>query len=480
MGRPAGPGLLRKPDETLPDRLARSADAVESGVTSTAAVRRWVAERNQRQLHVARRIPFEDLNRWEFDDRTGDLGHDSGKFFTIQGLRVDTDYGPVTSWTQPIINQPEIGILGILVKEIDGVLHCLVQAKSEPGNVNGVQISPTVQATKSNYTRVHAGNPVPYLGYFRNPEERHVLADVLQSEQGSWFYRKRNRNMIVEVDEPVEPHEDFCWLTLGQLNELLETDNLVNMDTRTVLSCMPTGFEGVSDDSASGKAEPAAAIARSCDPLSGSLRTNAEVLSWITARQSEHVVRTDLIPLNSVSGWERTDDEIHHELGNFFSVIAVDVKTDSREVGGWTQPLLQPHGTGVVALLVKLVDGVLHALVNARVEPGYLDVMELAPTVQCTPENYHTLELEPPPFLDFVLRRDPARVLFDTELSEEGGRFFQARNRYQIIEVDAGFDDGDLPDYHWLTLHQLNELLRHSNYINVQARSLIACLRGLR
>ena len=42
---------------------------------------------------------------------------------------------------QPIINQPEIGFLGFITKEFNGILHFLVQAKVEPGNVNNVQIS---------------------------------------------------------------------------------------------------------------------------------------------------------------------------------------------------------------------------------------------------------------------------------------------------------------------------------------------------
>lgn len=39
------------------------------------------------------------------------------------GLRVTSGPPPYPQWTQPIIDQPEAGILGILVKEIDGVLH---------------------------------------------------------------------------------------------------------------------------------------------------------------------------------------------------------------------------------------------------------------------------------------------------------------------------------------------------------------------
>lgn len=474
----AGKSVLRMPDDTLAHRLAISACTADNGLNSLADIRSWIAERRASQLHHVERIPFADLRSWHFDDESGDLYHDTGKFFRIQGLRVESDYGPVRRWTQPIINQPEIGILGILVKDIDGVPHCLMQAKVEPGNVNGIQVSPTVQATRSNYLRVHEGNAVPYLAYFQDLASNRVLADVLQSEQGAWFYRKRNRNMIVEVDEPVELLDDFCWVTIGQLHALLHEDNVVNMDARTVLSCMPGGFEGVSggqDD------DVTAALARSCDPARGGLRTATEAMSWFTSREAQHVVRTELIGLNEVRQWRRNSHEIHHVDRRFFTVLAVAVQANSREVASWTQPLLEPSGTGSIALLVKRVGGVLHALMSARAEPGYRGTVELAPTVQCTPSNYEGMAPEQrPPFLDFVLDRDANRVLFDTELSEEGGRFYHARNRYQIIEVDEDFADGDRADFQWLTLHQLNSLLSHSNFVNVQARTLVACLRGLR
>lgn len=353
-----------------------------------------------------------------------------------------------------------------------------MQAKSEPGNVNGVQISPTVQATKSNYMRVHHGKPVPYLELFRNAPPERMLADVLQSEQGSWFYHKRNRNMIVEVTEELPLGEDFCWLTIRQLHDLLKIDNVVNMDARTVLSCMPSGLEGTPQDA---RSDLAAAVAMSSEPRAGSLHVPIEMMSWITEQQTRHSVQTTPIALDEVERWHRGEDEIVHELGVFFSIIAVEVVTNSREVSSWSQPLIRPHGDGVVAVLVARVDGVLHILMNARLEPGYLDVVELAPTVQCTPDTYVQLPREArPPFLDLVLGRRSEQVLFSAELSEEGGRFHHARSRYEVIEVDPGFVEAEPEDYRWLTLHQLNELLRHSHYINVQARSLIACVRGLR
>src|SRR5690606_24882290 len=116
-------------------------------------------------------------------------------------------------WTQPIINQPEIGFLGIITREIEGVLYFLMQAKIEPGNVNYVQLSPTLQATKSNYTQIHHGAKPLYLDYFLKATPSQILLDQLQSEQGARFYRKRNRNIIIKVQEDLPVEDDFCWLT---------------------------------------------------------------------------------------------------------------------------------------------------------------------------------------------------------------------------------------------------------------------------
>jgi dTDP-4-dehydro-6-deoxy-alpha-D-glucopyranose 2,3-dehydratase len=481
MDRGAGAGLLRREDDTLSERLTRSA-AGGGEQTSDAEVYAWVEASNRRHRHTVTQVPFDALRSWAFDPATGDLRHESGRFFSIEGLRVATDQGPVGSWSQPVINQPEIGILGIAVREFDGVLHFLMQAKSEPGNVNGVQISPTVQATRSNYMRVHSGKTVPYLDLFRDTPPERVVSDVLQSEQGAWFFQKRNRNMIVEVTEDIPPHEDFRWLTLSQLHRLMHVDNLINMDARTVLSCVPVGAERtapeIDDDD---RTELGDAVERSSDHDNGGLHAPVEVLSWITDQQARRQVRASLCTLDEVENWSRDEHRISHELGIFFDDVGVDITTEGREVASWSQPLLAPIGEGLVALLVTRVDGVLHALMNARVEPGYLNVVELAPTLQCVPATYDVLAPESrPPFLDLVRQRSPEQVLFSAEMSEEGGRFLHARNRYEIVEVDPELVAIDLPDYRWLTLAQLTELLRHSHYVNVQARSLIACLRGLR
>ncbi|UKY51794.1 NDP-hexose 2,3-dehydratase family protein [Streptomyces inhibens] len=470
----ASPG---RSEDDLGRRFNASAYADDSKVTPNEDFESWFAEQRRVNRFEVTRIPFGELEGWGFQAGTGNLVHDSGKFFAVEGLQVSTDWQDRGSWSQPILNQPEVGVLGIAVKEFDGVLHCLMQAKMEPGNLNTVQLSPTVQATRSNYTGVHRGRQVAYMEYFAPPGRRsRILVDSLQSEQGSWFLRKRNRNMVVEITEDVDPSPNFRWLTIGQLHRLLRRDNVINMDARTVLSCIPfappDGTARTPGDN--GYRE---SLLRSMSAAQDPLHSTGEILSWLTEVRSRHEVLQRSVPLHQVRGWRTTEDEISHEEGRHFKVIAANVAASNREVARWTQPLIAPTEQGLAAFLARPVNGVLHLLVHAKMEAGILNVAELAPTVMCLRGNFAGLpEKDQPRFLDLVTETDPAARTCDAVQSEEGGRFFHADTRYQVIQVGEDFPLEVPSGYRWMTVRQLTGLLRHSNYVNVQARSLLAAL----
>ncbi|MFF1410649.1 NDP-hexose 2,3-dehydratase family protein [Streptomyces sp. NPDC058289] len=444
---------------SLGRRFTLSAQTLDSAVTPNPVFRAWFAEQRRTNRYDVRRIPFSELVGWHFEESTGNLVHDSGRFFSVVGLDVRTEWnGYGASWSQPIINQPEIGILGIVVKEFDGVLHCLMQAKMEPGNIETVQLSPTVQATRSNYTGVHKGAAVNYIEYFRPPRVgSRVLYDSLQSEQGSWFLRKRNRNMVVEAIGDVPEHEDFVWLTLGQIHQLLNESNVVNMDARTVLSLIPS-------------------FASEGTPL----HSTEHLLNRLTEIKALRELVQTTMPLSDVQRWQRTEYAIEHETGHHFSVIAASVQAANREVKSWTQPLIAPAEQGLAAFLVRRIGGVTHLLAQARSEAGVLDVAELGPTVQCQPARALTLPPEQRPrYLELVLRGH-GRLLYDTVQSEEGGRFHHAGNRYVLVEVGDDFPLDVPEDFLWVTPGQLAGLLRHSNYLNIEARTLLTSLRATR
>jgi oxidase EvaA len=437
----------------------------------------WLQSVRGRIYTNIERVPLAKLRDWGTDPATGAIVHRTGGFFRVAGLRADIPDAAVPRWDQPIIDQPEVGILGILAKRIDGVLHFLMQAKAEPGNRGGVQLAPTVQATRSNFTGVHRGRPVPYLRHFTDPGPARVVVDVRQSEQGAWNLRKRNRNMVVRVEDDAEvaAEDGFRWTPAAEVHRALAVDDLVNMDARTVLACLPLHR---CDAVARLRDAPdgfTAALARSY--TAAGVHPTGDLLSWITQVRSRAGVRVEPVPLGGLAGWRAGPDRIAHETGRFFDVVGVRVEASGREVGGWDQPMIEPRGPGLIALLVTRIDGVLHALMNLRVEPGLVDVAELAPTVQCTPGNYDHLPASArPALLDEVTAAPPERIRADVMLSDEGGRFLHSLHRHVVVETD---ERSEPPGHRWVTFGQLARLLAHSHYVNVQARSVLACVNAL-
>jgi oxidase EvaA len=170
-------------------------------------------------------------------------------------------------------------------------------------------------------------------------------------------------------------------------------------------------------------------------------------------------------------------NQIHHEEGKYFSVIAVNVEIGNREVTKWSQPLIKSAQEGIIAFLIKRINGVYHFLVQAKLEAGNLDIIELAPTVQCLTGNYRKgLSDYEPPFLDIVLNASPEQIRYATYQSEEGGRFFKEQNKNMIVEVGDEFPIEVPENYCWMTLFQLKEFLKFNNYLNIEARSLISAI----
>ena len=446
----------------------------ENKFNSTEEIKAWIKRRNREVEVKIEKIPFDQMNMWH-SDVDGSVHHDSGRFFSIVGIDIRTDYGSNHHWRQPIINQPEVGYLGILTKEIDGVLYCLMQAKIEPGNVNCVQISPTLQATKSNYSRVHSGKAPNYLEYFVNAKPENIILDQLQSEQGARFLRKRNRNIIIKVDEEVDVKEDYRWMTLGQIKELMHYDNLVNMDTRTVLSGLKisdfvTPLDGLKGMSQFGK-----------DMIVSSKTNHSHIstqdhLSWLTGLKAKYDLHVSPCAINDMPEWEKTEWEISRRDGKFFKIIGVNVTISNREVSSWCQPLVQPMQDGICAFMIKKINGVYHFLVQAKLECGNFDVMELAPTVQMLTGNMYHPDSIVPDFAEYVLNAPKEQILIDALQSEEGGRFYHEQNRNILVEADENFPL-ELPErYTWMTLRQIYKFLRFNNYLNIQARSIISAL----
>ena len=150
------------------------------------------------------------------------------------------------------------------------------------------------------------------------------------------------------------------------------------------------------------------------------------------------------------------------------------MEAGNREIARWCQPLFKQVEEGIVGFIIKRINGIYHLLVQAKLESGNFDTLEMAPTVQCITGSYKNAEYSVP-YLDYFFDQK-VKVHYDTLQSEEGGRFYQEQNRYIVIEVDEAFPMQVHERYIWMTFQQAKEFIKFNNYFNIESRSLIACI----
>ena len=201
----------------------------------------WFNKKREESGMLVEEIPINDLDKWNVNDISGDITHESGGFFEVIGIKVSNTFDREVGkkgWTQPMIANNPGGILGILMKKINDVPHYLLQAKAEPGNIGKLQLSPTLQATTSNLLKAHGGTKPLFSEYFDEPKNAKIIYAKWQSEDGGRFYLKSNYNMIVEVDnnEDIIIPDSFIWVTLFQIKQLMKIENFVGPHIRGIIS----------------------------------------------------------------------------------------------------------------------------------------------------------------------------------------------------------------------------------------------------
>jgi oxidase EvaA len=431
-------------------------------------VDQWISASRKKATLNSMLVALDDIEGWQRDDCTGNITHDSGRFFSIIGVhvrhRVEREE---LEWDQPIIEQPETGILGILARQINGVLHFCLQAKEEPGNINKIQLSPTVQATYSNYTGAHGGATPLFLDLFCGPERTRILFARLQTEDGGRFLYKSNRNMIVvaENDVPQEQLEGFIWLTLRQIMRLMNQDNLVNACTRSILSSLVFAAEQRQEHLPN----------TPNNDQEDSLRTT---LQWLDDRRAANHILTRRIGLNDLMEWNiDAKGFFSHREKRFFRIVGLQVSSGTREVHCWGQPIIENPAAGIIGLLVRSGPHGLELLMQAKAEVGNRSTVQLGPTVQFTQGNYEGSRKLKKPFLyDEFLEPDHYRLLHESRQTEEGARFYREDHLHRILLLpDAA--NLEIPlDYHWMPLYQVVFLVHLGEQVNSCARSILTCL----
>ncbi|WP_286831032.1 MULTISPECIES: NDP-hexose 2,3-dehydratase family protein [Kordiimonas] len=433
----------------------------------------WLRFLRENSRHSHTRIAFADSKEWQMNE--GRLVHKTGGFFSVEGMRTTAALDALNGCTQPIINQPEIGILGFVVHIEEGEALWLLQAKGEPGNTNSIQLAPTVQATFSNYMRRHGGAPTLYLDHFVG--EGDYLSDSLQSEQGTRFLRKFNRNIMVQASDRLPIESDaFGWCSSQDLSEVLLADYAINTDARSVITTGPWSVVGAGRDMfRSNKARSlfGEALAVSYDQkCRDGLATDLQVLVESIRHEVSLVVHA--CPLDALEGWIMTEKHIscahqHREL----VVEHFEVFAPGRERSQWDQPLFRSTGVDEVILFCQKRDGLLKFLLRPTLEPGLTGGVEIGPSFKRESAKHL------PTWLQDLAANPSGGASIEVAQSDEGGRFMESRCRYRVEELATGKAVPEDPWNVWVSLSELELLCRTPKLLTNEARSVVSILLGL-
>ena len=411
-------------------------------------IKNWLNKEKQKNNLNVKIIKLSNLKNWNSNSEI--ISHNSGKFFKIVGLKIYSNFFRY-NWDQPIIVQNEIGILGIIKDKFSK--KYLLQAKVEPGNKNKLQLSPTVQATKSNYKQVHGGKSVPYLKYFLNKNKKIIME---QSEQGFRYLNKFNSNILVNTKDKIKILPSFFWFSLAELSSLIKKKNILNMDTISVFSSF---------------------IKKSkIDKPYNSIK---KINNLIKMNDKKFFIKKKIVPLEDLKDWIISKNEISHKKKKHFSIIGVKVKTNKREVKEWNQPLIKGKNLALAGFLMKKFNNTNHYLCRYILKPG-LNKSAITCSVNTSDinnyQNNKVLTIFQKKLIDkFQCKINKKELIYDNIISDEGGRFYhcEIRNMAILLKKDINIK---LPEtYFWISQNQMIDMIKVKK-VDIEGRLLFGCI----
>jgi oxidase EvaA len=410
----------------------------------------WIEDYRKQVKHEIKKVDFAEMEEWKLKD--GIIQRDDQSFFSIKAASTDHPETPDTV----IVHQPEIGILGFILCIHNNALNILLHAKSEPGNINLTQIGPSVQATESNYNKKHSGRPTPFIDLFTD-DGHHTIFSITQSEQGNRFFNKYNRNVAVLVDTLDLDNVDkkFKWFKLTEVVTYLNEPHLFNTDFKSVMAHL---FEFLIPNET-------ASIDGLTNRLLDSYRTQTtastdSILTKIERRRKAHSFKSELVPLDALSGWDAATVKMNNDSGHFnfdyFSITMYD-----RERIHWKQPLITKESTEKLILIIGTHQGQLCMVFKERYEIGYANYFQLGPTQQFDEDSYE-------------VPNDEGKLIYSFKQSEEGGRFYKNKSIYAVYERDDLEVFSTSEDYYILNVKQALQMLGTSGILTNESRTLLA------
>jgi oxidase EvaA len=313
-----------------------------------------------------------------------------------------------------------------------------------------------VQATRSNFTKVHAGKNIPYIEFFFGNKKMKKIFKIKQTEQGLRYYNKKNYNILLDdTKKIIKKLPYFYWVNKKELKYLVSRNNIINMDTLSVFSC------------AINKKKYDTPIIKM-----------VKIFNFINNNKKKYFTLINKISLSKLKYWTLKKDIIFNNKKNYFSIIGVSVKNNSREINKWEQPIIAQENLAFAGFILKIINQTLHYLVSFDIKPGLKNAC-LSCTVRTSDftnykKNYDLNSFKKNIINQNFIQKKNGKLLYKTIQSDEGGRFYKSQICYSVFQLNENHNLKIPKNYIWISHNQMINLIK-KKYFDIEARILFAC-----
>ena len=152
--------------------------------------------------------------------------------------------------------------------------------------------------------------------------------------------------MIVRIKKNIKLDNNYRWVSKKDLIQLSKKKNLLNMDTISVFSC---------------------SINKNVFDIP--LNSSKEIKKLYNSLKIKYYIRIIKIPLLEMKNWNFNNQYIFNEKKKYFNIIGIKVKTNSREVKEWEQPIIQGKKLAFAGFIIKKINQTVHYLVRFNIKP---------------------------------------------------------------------------------------------------------------
>jgi len=401
----------------------------------------WIKKKKKELFFKCNFVALKNIKNWKITNNS--IYHERKKFFSIKPFFFSSNIKELNNTYIPLIVQREVGILGIIKRKIKDNDEYLLQAKIEPGNINKIQLSPTVQATKSNYTQVHGGKPTNYINFFLKKKFK-ILSKFKLAEQGTRYLTKKNYNYLIDSGNyKIKIKDNYKWIKKNELVQLSKRNNFLNMDTLSIISC---------------------SIKKIIEKKT--ILTFREIIDKYSRFNKKYFIERKIISFKDLKKWTIHKYRIFDNQFKYFSIIGLKIITNCREISSWCQPIIKDHLKTFNGILICEKFGTMHYLLKVTLEPGFTKA-RFTSTVLI--KNFDKIKKNNNErYFHFFKKRKG--IVLNKKSSDEGGRFYK-NEVHNVICLIKEYNIINRKNYLWISHNQINELIK-KDMLTLEARNL--------